>query len=270
MRADWIVPDWPAPARVRALVTTRTGGVSAGPYAAMNLAAHVGDDPAAVAANRRRLRACLPEEPRWLTQVHGRRVARAEDAEEGVEADAVCARSRGKVCAIMTADCLPILLCDEAGAVVCAAHAGWRGLASGIVEAALASMDAPPARLMAWLGPAIGPRAFEVGDDVREAFLAHATEADAAFVRLPPGPLPGEGGDGGARTGVRSEGLETEQDGGRKWLADLYLLATQRLNAAGVKRVFGGGFCTYEEAARFYSFRRDKTTGRMAALIWIE
>ncbi|MDR2240459.1 MAG: peptidoglycan editing factor PgeF [Zoogloeaceae bacterium] len=240
--ADWIVPDWPAPARVRALVTTRAGGVSAAPYATMNLGAHVGDDPAAVAENRRRLRACLPSEPLWLTQVHGCRVAHVEEAETAETADAVCTRQRGKVCAVLTADCLPVLLCDEAGVVVCAAHAGWRGLAGGVIEAALRAMATPPAQLMAWLGPAIGPRAFEVGDDVRNAFLAHAPDAATAAAFTP------------------------AADG--KWRADLYRLATLRLNAAGVERVFGGGFCTWEES-RFYSFRRDKTTGRMASLIWM-
>jgi YfiH family protein len=239
---DWIVPDWPAPAGIRALVTTRAGGVSAGPYASFDLATHVGDDPAAVAENRRRLCAHLPAEPLWLTQVHGIGVVDAATAHAGTEADAAFARGKGRVCAVLTADCLPVLLCDDGGTVVCAAHAGWRGLAGGVIEAAVRAMDVPPARLMAWLGPAIGPQAFEVGPEVRTAFLARAPEAAAAFV--------------------------AKENG--KWLADLYRLSTQRLNALGLTRVFGGGYCTFSEAERFYSFRREKATGRMASLIWME
>jgi YfiH family protein len=239
---DCIVPDWPAPAHVRALVTTRAGGVSRGPYAAMNLALHVGDDAAAVAENRRRLRLRLPAAPRWLEQVHGKLAVDAAAAQPGCRADASVAGAREVVCAVLTADCLPVLLCDEAGSAVAAAHAGWRGLAGGVVESAVAAMRRPPESLLAWLGPAIGPQAFEVGDEVREAFLAGAPAAAAAFA-------PRAGG---------------------KWLADLYRLATLRLNALGVSRVFGGGFCTYREAERFYSFRREGRTGRMASLIWME
>lgn len=238
---NWITPAWPAPAPVRALVTTRAGGVSAGPYATLNLAAHVGDDPAAVAENRRRLRTHVPTEPIWLAQVHGDRIIDAASAAPGVEADGALARRREVVCAVLTADCLPVLLCDDAGRVVCAAHAGWRGLAGGVLEAAVREMGVAPAHLMAWLGPAIGPQAFEVGAEVRELFLAHAPEAAAAFVA----------------------------SGNGKWLADLYRLAGQRLKAAGVTRVFGGGHCTYREAEHFYSYRREKTTGRIASLIWL-
>jgi len=236
-----IVPDWPAPASVRALVTTRTGGVSAGAYASLNLATHVGDDPAAVAENRRRLRAHLPAEPLWLTQVHGVTVVRADDAVEGAEADAAFTRRAGAVCAVLTADCLPVLLCNDVGTVVAAAHAGWRGLAGGVIEAAVRAMNEPPPRLLAWLGPAIGPQAFEVGAEVRAAFLAHSPDAAAVF---------------------------TAKENG-KWLADLYRLAEQRLNALGVERVFGGGFCTFNETERFYSYRREGNTGRMASLIWL-
>lgn len=239
---DWIVPDWPAPASVRAFVTTRAGGVSAGAYASMNLAAHVGDDPAAVAENRRRLRAHLPAEPLWLSQVHGTTVVRAEEAVAGTEADAAFTRRKGAVCAALTADCLPLLLCNDVGTVVCAAHAGWRGLAGGVIEAAVRATNEPPARLLAWLGPAIGPQAFEVGAEVRAAFLAHSPDAAAAFA--------------------------AKENG--KWLADLYRLAKQRLNALGVERIFGGGFCTFTEAERFYSYRREGNTGRMASLIWLE
>jgi YfiH family protein len=239
---EWVIPHWPAPAGVRAYTTTRAGGVSAGAYAALNLAAHVGDDPAAVEENRRRLRTHLPAEPLWLTQVHGNAVARAEDAAEGVEADAAFTRRAGRVCAVLTADCLPVLLCNDVGTVVAAAHAGWRGLAGGVIEAAVRATNEPPARLLAWLGPAIGPQAFEVGAEVRAAFLAHSPGAAAAFA--------------------------AKENG--KWLADLYRLATQRLNALGVERVFGGGFCTFNETERFYSYRREKATGRMASLIWLE
>ncbi len=237
-----IVPDWPAPAGVRAFVTTRTGGVSAGPYASLNLATHVADDAVAVAENRRRLRAHLPAEPLWLAQVHGATVVRADDAVEGAKADAAFTRRMGRVCAILTADCLPVLLCNDVGTVVAAAHAGWRGLAGGVIEAAVRATNEPPARLLAWLGPAIGPQAFEVGAEVRAAFLAHAPDAAAAFAA---------------------------QENG-KWLADLYRLAELRLNALGVLRVHGGGRCTFLEADSFYSYRREKTTGRMASLIWLE
>lgn len=237
----WIVPDWPAPARVRALFTTRAGGVSRGPFAAMNLAAHVEDDPAAVAENRRRLLAHVPSEPCWLTQVHGNRVVCAETAATA-RADASFCRAPGTVCAVLTADCLPVLLCEQAGRVVGAAHAGWRGLAAGVIEAAVKAMNEPPPRLLAFLGPAIGPQAFEVGDEVREVFLSHSPQAALAFA--------------------------AKENG--KWLADLYLLARQRLNALGVARVFGGGWCTFSEAQRFYSFRRERVTGRMASLIWLQ
>ena len=236
------VPDWAVPANVRVLQTTRHGGVSRGPWAGFNLGDHVGDDAAAVTANRAALAARLPGEPFWLTQVHGTVAVDVDQGPKSWEADAAVARQTGNVCAVMTADCLPVLLCDEAGSVVCAAHAGWRGLAGGVLEASVRAMDAPPARLLAWLGPAIGPQAFEVGDEVRTAFMAQRPEAAAAFAAK----------------------------GGGKWLADLYLLARQRLNATGVSRVFGGGFCTHNEAERFYSYRRDKSTGRMAALIWME
>lgn len=240
--SDWIVPHWPAPAGVRAYATTRAGGVSAGAYASMNLAAHVGDDAAAVEENRRRLRAHLPAEPLWLSQVHGNAVARVGEAVAGVEADAAVARRKGAVCAVLTADCLPVLLCNDVGTVVAAAHAGWRGLAGGVIEAAVRAMNEPPPRLLAWLGPAIGPQAFEIGAEVRAAFLAHSPDAAAAFA--------------------------AKENG--KWLADLYRLAEQRLNALGVERVFGGGFCTFTEAERFYSYRREGNTGRMASLIWLE
>lgn len=249
MRPEWILPDWPAPASIHAFMTTRAGGVSRPPFDAFNLAAHVGDDPAAVAENRRLLRAHLPAEPIWLTQVHGTAVAEAGRDVAGVEADAAVARAPGQVCAVLTADCLPVLLCDERGSVVAAAHAGWRGLVAGVLEATVRSMGIGPARILAWLGPAIGPDAFEVGDEVRQAFIEHYPLAATAFRPALPGTL---------------------DELPRKWLADLYALARLRLAAVGVERVHGGIGCTHRDAARFYSYRRDGRTGRMAALIWRE
>jgi hypothetical protein len=246
-----IIPDWPAPANVRALQTTRDGGVSVGAYATLNLGDHVGDDPVAVARNRALLRATLPSDPVWLKQVHGNVVADADRTVGVPNADASVARNSGAICAVMTADCLPLLLCDEAGTVVAAAHAGWRGLAGGVVEATVRSMNVAPERLLVWLGPAIGPQVFEVGEEVRQAFMAHDPEAAKAFVPSP-------------ALGTQDSGLST-----RKWLADIYLLARQRLALLGVKRVYGGGLCTYTDAERFYSYRRDQATGRMASLIWL-
>lgn len=238
---DWIAPDWPAPRNVRALVTTRQGGVSRGPYASMNLASHVGDDPAAVARNRALLRRELPAEPCWLDQVHGVQVVEAETLRGTPRADASIARTPGRVLAVMTADCLPVLLCDRAGAVIGIAHAGWRGLVGGVIEATIAEMNVAPSQLIAWLGPAIGPADFAVGAEVREAALAAHGEAERAFVARGPG----------------------------KWLADIYDLARLRLARAGVGGVFGGGRCTVRDARRFFSFRRDRETGRMASLLWI-
>lgn len=249
MRPDWIIPDWPAPACVHALMTTRAGGASRPPYDSFNLAAHVGDDPAAVQENRRRLLEHLPAEPLWLTQVHGTAVAQAGHDETGVVADAAVARAPGRVCAVLTADCLPVLLCDERGSVVAAAHAGWRGLVAGVLEETVRSMGIGAARILAWLGPAIGPDAFEVGEEVRQAFIEHDPLAATAFRPALPGTL---------------------DELPRKWLADLYALARLRLAGVGVERVHGGGACTWRDADRFYSYRRDGRTGRMAALIWRE
>jgi YfiH family protein len=239
---DWIVPDWPAPPRVRGLITTRNGGVSAGAHASFNLGLRTGDDPLAVAANRAALRGHLPQDPVWLKQVHGARVVRADEVVDPPEADAAYTRQAGTVCAVMIADCMPILLCDARASVVGVAHAGWRGLSAGVVENTVAAMGVAADELLAFLGPAIGPDAFEVGADVHDAFVAADPGADAAFR------LHGEG----------------------KWLADLFLLARRRLARAGVHRIFGGGLCTVRDPARFYSYRRDKTTGRMAALTWLD
>ncbi|WP_083831908.1 peptidoglycan editing factor PgeF [Azoarcus olearius] len=238
-----IVPAWPLPPGVRALLTTRRGGHSAAPYDGFNLGTHVGDRPADVAANRALLQTALPAAPCWLDQVHGVDVADADCAHGVPVADAAVARRPGVVCAVMTADCLPVLFSDDAGTVVAAAHAGWRGLAAGVLEATVARMAVPPAHILAWLGPAIGPAAFEVGDEVRAAFVS---------------------ADAGAASAFRPAGTSG------KWLADLFQLARRRLAAMGVMHVHGGDTCTYSDAARFYSYRRDGATGRFASLIWRE
>jgi YfiH family protein len=246
-----LLPEWAAPAGVHAVVTTRAGGVSAAPWDSLNLGTHVGDDPAHVQENRERLLAalrtiapCAP--PQWLNQVHGTVVVEAEvDAgrrsQHVPDADAVTTCTPGIPCMVMTADCLPVFFCDRAGSRVAVAHAGWRGLCAGVLEATLQHFPAPQ-EVMAWLGPAIGPQEFEVGEEVRAAFVAKHAEAAAAFV-------PGR------------------HDG--RWLADIYALACLRLGKAGVQAVSGGGFCTVTERERFFSYRRDRCTGRMAAAIWI-
>lgn len=238
----FIQPDWPAPDNIRAVATTRKGGASEPPFESFNLADHVGDDPAAVVKNREILRAFLPSEPKWLKQVHGTIVAKADNLDQPVEADASVAFEAGVICAVLTADCLPVLFCDRNGTRVAAAHAGWRGLAAGVLEASVTAMNCDPAEIMAWMGPAIGPQAFEVGGEVREAFVSDLPESVKAFKTGQPG----------------------------KWIADIYALARLRLARAGVSQVYGGGLCTYTDAERFYSYRRDKITGRMASLIWIQ
>lgn len=257
-----IVPSWPAPARVRAYSTLRTGGVSRGGYASLNLGAHVGDDPASVAENRRRVveRLALPSEPCWLEQVHGNRVLdldRASAGERGFDpearvkgepsgglgpADAAVTSRPGIVCVVLTADCVPVLLTDRAGRRVGAAHAGWRGLVNGVLPAAVDALRAPPGDVLAWLGPAIGPAAFEVGDEVRAAFAEQGFAVDRAFERNARG----------------------------RWQADLYALAAESLRRAGVTAIYGGDHCTFSEADRFFSHRRDAPCGRMASLIWTE
>jgi YfiH family protein len=242
MSEPFIHPDWPAPPNVRALATTRQGGCSQGPFASLNLAMHVEDDPDSVRRNREWLReaAQLPSEPIWLQQVHGTGVWSGGAASPPPVADAAVTRTPGEVCAILTADCLPVLLCDTAGSVVGAAHAGWRGLAGGVLQATIAAMKVPAAELIAWLGPAIEPDAFEVGPEVLEQFVARHSEAASAF---------------------------TPNSRGR-WQADLYALARIELAALGVSRIYGGGFATVADAERFFSYRRDRRTGRMATLIW--
>jgi YfiH family protein len=243
---DSILPGWPAPPRVRAAFTTRSGGVSAPPFDSLNLGVHVGDDPLAVAENRRRVRQALqlPSEPAWLRQVHGTRVVDldAGTPEESPEADASITLRPGAVCAVQVADCLPVLLAHRDGQVIGAAHAGWRGLAGGVLEATVRAMDVPPAELVAWMGPAIGPAAFEVGEEVRAAFVAQDPGAAEAFRPNPRG----------------------------RWQADLFQLARARLAALGLVSIHGGGQCTFTARERFFSYRRDGQCGRMAALIWIE
>lgn len=236
-----ILPDWPAPACVKALQTTRLGGVSQGIYASLNLGDHVKDLPQHVAANRQLLSPYLPSEPVWLNQVHGVRVIDAALSSCLESADASFSTRKQVVCVTMTADCLPVLLCDQAGSVVAAVHAGWRSLCDGVIEATVKAMPVEPASLMAWLGPAIGPQAFEVGSEVRAQFMAQDAQAEHAF-----------------------------EAHGEKWLGDLYSIARQRLSRLGVTQVYGGGRCTYREPETFFSFRRDGDTGRMASLIWLE
>ncbi|GBG12902.1 laccase domain-containing protein [Novimethylophilus kurashikiensis] len=242
MKNNFIVPEWPAPANVHALQTTRLGGLSRPPYDSLNLGSHVGDEPLIVERNRNLLNPYMPSEPVWLEQVHGTHVVLAETAGCLPKGDACVARADNAVCAIMTADCLPVLLCAEDGSVVGAAHAGWRGLADGVIEQTVDAMQVGGNRLLAWLGPAIGPDSFEVGEDVRAAFIEHNPAAGQAF--KPDPTTPG------------------------KFLADLYVLARQRLDAVGVARIYGGEYCTYSDSQRFYSYRRDGRTGRMASLIW--
>ncbi len=242
--ADLILPQWPAPPAVRAAFTLRTGGVSAPPFDTLNTASHVGDHPGAVSANRSRLRERLqmPSEPVWLEQVHGCRVADL-DVEPGPlpMADAAVTRTPDRVCVVQVADCLPVLLCAADGSAVGAAHAGWRGLAAGVLESSVRALRTPPAQVLAWLGPAIGPARFEVGEDVHSAFTVGDPGASSAFVKNTRG----------------------------RWQCDLYALARRRLEAAGVGRVFGATWCTYCEPQRFFSYRRDGRCGRMAALIWM-
>ncbi len=242
MNAMGIPAEWPAPANVVAGTTLRSGGVSQGEFAALNLAAHVGDDPVSVAENRRRFQTnfSLPNDPVWLRQVHGTRVALGDSALTQPEADAIVTREVGVVCAVLTADCLPVVLTTEDGTEVAAAHAGWRGLCAGILEETVAAFKVPPEQILVWLGPAIAKPAFEVGAEVREQFV-NKGEAAADFF--------------------------SENDRGC-WQADLYGLATLRLENCGVIRVFGGGFCTYTEQDQFFSYRRDGRCGRMATYIY--
>ncbi len=240
----YLTPDWPAPANVHAASTLRMGGAGEGPFASFNLAMHVGDDPAVVAENRRRLRADLrlPAEPVWLNQVHGMHVVDAVSQSTPPTADACVARSPRRVCVVMTADCLPVLFCDRQGTRVAAAHAGWRGLVGGVLAQTVTALATPPQELLAWLGPAIEQPAFEVGEEVREQFVARDPANASAF----------EGNERG------------------RWQADLYALARQELTRLGVPQIHGGGFRTHADAEKFFSYRREQKTGRMASLVWMD
>lgn len=238
---QWLRADWPVPASVVAGTTLRTGGASEGPYASLNLGAHVGDDPEAVCTNRRRfVEACgLPGEPPWLRQVHGTRVTKAASASPAQPADAIVADRPGAVCAVLTADCLPVVFASYSGREIAVAHAGWRGLSAGVLEATVAALAAPPRDVLAWLGPAISQAAFEVGSEVREVFVQSDPEAAAHF----------------------------RQNDRARWQADLYGLARLRLQRCGVTRVFGGDRCTFGEPDAFFSYRRDNQCGRMATFV---
>jgi len=244
VKPEFLVPDWSAPSAVKSLVTTRAGGASTSPFDHFNLATHVEDNMTDVQRNRSLLQAeaGLPAEPIWLQQVHGIQVVRAELAEQEHIADASTTAEADVVCTIMTADCLPVLFCNQSGTQVAAAHAGWRGLANGILETTRNTFECESVDIMAWLGPAIGPQAFEVGDDVRDIYL----DADPALAAVF---APGKPG---------------------KWVLDIYAAARLRLAALGITNVSGGEYCTYTDQARFYSYRRDGQTGRMASLIWID
>ncbi|MGO2305924.1 MAG: purine nucleoside phosphorylase YfiH [Providencia sp.] len=238
-----IFPDWPQPKNIASCSTTRIGGVSLPPFDSLNLGCHVDDDPKAVSENRCRLisLAQLPQQPLWLEQVHGTTVLHLDNGIiKSKQADAVYTNTVEQVCAIMTADCLPVLFCNKNGTEVAAAHAGWRGLCNGVLENTVAKFSCPPDEIMAWLGPAIGPEKFEVGAEVRDAFLNQSSEFSLAFTSH-----------------------------GDKYLADIYLLARKKLQAVGIISIYGGSFCTVTEENRFFSYRREGKTGRMASLIWI-
>ena len=242
MALQLIYPDWPAPKNVKALSTTRDGGCRSGPWTSLNLGGNTGDDVNSVAENRAKLRELLPVEPVWLKQRHDTAIAQLDSVGYSLEADAAVSRQSGQVCAVLTADCLPLLLCERQGQAVAAVHCGWRGLSAGIIEAAVNALDFPPGQLMAWMGPAIGPDHYEVGADVFAAFSGYPSGAVAAFTPGRPG----------------------------HWQLDLYELTRMKLARIGVNSVFGGGYCTYSDASRFFSYRRDGETGRQASLVWLE
>lgn len=245
MSSSFIYPDWPAPDNVRAVMTTRHGGSSVLPFDSLNLGDHVDDNPLHVNMNREQVATDLGllKSPAWLTQVHGVEVAKASTAISGDKADAIIGNERYDVCAIMTADCLPVLFCNKQGSVIAAAHAGWRGLASGVLEATISKMACDPNDILVWMGAAIGPAQFEVGGEVKDAFMSQYLESANAF----------------------------KERSTTKWLADIYHLARIRLSHAQIpaENVFGGELCTYTQNTDFYSYRRESRTGRMASLIWL-
>lgn len=241
----YLIPNWPAPKNIKAYFTLRMDGQSKPPYESFNLGKHSGDNENVVAANRKQLmqELNLDQPPVWLNQVHGNQVVSADAVINTTSADALYTQQKNLVCAILTADCMPLFLCDREGTVVALAHAGWRGLAAGVIENTVAAMKIPAENILAWMGPAMGPQKFEVGPEVREIFLSVDKAAEIAFAPLP----------------------------NQKWLANIYLLAQQRLQKSGVTAIYGGDHCTYTEKEKFFSYRRDgKQSGRMAALIWID
>ncbi len=239
-----IKPHWPAPQNIHAFTTTRCGGVSKIPYDSLNLGSHVQDNIKHVIKNREILveKMHLPKQPAWLNQTHSSTVVCIDDAIEIGDADAGYSNQANHVCAVMTADCLPLLVCNKQGNKVAAIHAGWKGLATGIIEATIAKLQSKPEDLLVWLAPAIGPNAFEVGYDVYSIFTEYDSQAESCFISVSP----------------------------QKWLLNIYLAATQRLNACGIRKIYGGEHCTYSETNRFFSYRRDGVTGRMASIIWFE
>lgn len=243
MTSTFIVPDWPALSHVKALCTTRHAGFSAAPYDSLNLGDHVADDPIHVQRNRQQLvrLADLPEMPLWLNQTHSTRVINSNEWHIGVEADAIISEQPRHVCSVLTADCLPLLVCDVQGSQVAAIHAGWRGLLNGIIETTVNRFQSPKHDLLVWLGPAIGPSAFEVGPEVYQAFVSQQPSAAEAF---------------------------SASDNGHHY-ADIYQLARQRLQVCGVSNIFGGDYCTFNQAELFFSYRRERVTGRMASVIWL-
>lgn len=239
---NFIKPYWPAPPTIKAYTTTRVGGASLAPFASFNLANHVGDDPQRIAQNRILLNEMLqlPTEPVWLNQVHGTTVIQADTASTLLTADASYTHEPNIICAVLTADCLPILICDRNATTVAAIHAGWRGLAAGVIEHTIATLDIKQNELTAWLGPAIGPQVYEVGEEVRQQFIDYHPAAEIAF----------------------------QPNANERWLANIYLLAKQRLTQCGIMAIYGGDYCTYTNETLFFSYRRDGQTGRMASLIW--
>jgi polyphenol oxidase len=240
LNQNWLQPDWPAPTNIQAATTLRTGGISQGNYASLNLAAHVGDKLELVQQNRETVKSMLnlPSEPIWLNQTHSNRAVEAIAKTSPPQADASYTQKQGVVCVVMTADCLPLLVCAADGSEIAAIHAGWRGLVDGVIDNTIAALQSKD--VLVWLGPAIGPDCFEVGDDVRQAYLSKSAGFSPAFKPQSP----------------------------NKWLADIYQLARINLGMLDVHKVYGGGLCTVTDKERFYSYRRDKDTGRMATLIW--
>lgn len=244
MATDFILPNWPVKPNIKSISTTRLGGVSKNLFRSLNLATHVGDDPAHVAKNREYLKrfAGLPAGPVWLQQVHGTHIVNAGTASPGTTADGSITKEPNVVCAVMTADCLPLLLTTDKGDRVCALHAGWRGLAAGIIEKSIDEMSTDPDKVIVWMGPAIGPEHFEVGNDVFQEFETKYSGVLKAFKAV----------------------------GNEKWLMNIYETARQILEMSGVYRIYGGEYCTYSDKDRFYSYRRDNVCGRMASLIWMD